>query len=96
MELQAADIGYREMSFHLADIRKIVEQPGQYPQVALEAVSAMRDLYAAALEAGFGEDGFIRLTLAPSAGRVDAIREMATALRSYARGECNEFVEDFQ
>ncbi|MBU2767166.1 hypothetical protein HAP94_13465 [Acidithiobacillus ferrivorans] len=98
MELQAADIGYREMSFHLADIQKIIKQPDQYQQVTSEAISAMRDLHAAALEAGFGEDGFIRLTLAPEADRVDAMRETAAALRSYARGECTEFVdvEDFQ
>lgn len=96
MGLQAEDIGYREMSFHLADIQKIVKQPGQYQQVTSEAVSAMRDLHAAALKAGFGEDGFLRLTLAPEADRVDAMRETANVLRSLARGEYTDFVEGLQ
>lgn len=90
------DIGYREVTLHFADIRKVVEQPDQYPSVSSEAISAMRDLHTAALEAGFDKDGFVRLTLAPGADRVAAIRETAAAFRSYARGECTEFVEDFR
>jgi hypothetical protein len=94
--MESADIGYREISFHMVDIRKIIKHPDQYQQITSEAISAMRDLHAAALESGFGEDGFIRLTLAPDADLISAIRQTEAALRSYACGECKDFVEDFR
>jgi hypothetical protein len=92
----ALDIGYREMSFHLGDIARILNEKEHQKNLPEDTVTALREFHAVATESGMGDDGFFRLTLVPGADRAQAIRQTTEVLRSMMRGECTEFVEDFQ
>ncbi|MHB1643071.1 MAG: hypothetical protein ACYCS8_10480 [Acidithiobacillus sp.] len=90
----ALDIGYREMSFNLGNIARILNEKEHH--LPKDTVTALREFHAVATESGMGDDGFFRLTLVPGADRAQAIRQTTEVLRSMMRGECTEFVEDFQ
>ncbi len=91
----ALDIGYREATVFIDDVSKILGDPIHHESISADRLQVLTDFKAAALETGMGPDGFARLTLAPGANMVDGMREVTRVMQAYLRGECTEFVEDF-
>ena len=55
--------------------------------------SVLEDFQSAAQTSGLG--GNVRLTIAPGASSLDAVREVTRVMMAYHRGECPPFEEDF-
>lgn len=90
------DTGYREATVFVKDVSKILAGPDLRKKVTPDRMQVLTDFKSAAMEMGMEPDGFVRLTLAPGANMADGMREVTRVMKAYLRGECTEFVEDFQ
>lgn len=90
------DMGYQEATVHIEDVAKILDDPVLREGISADKIQVLAGFKDAALEMGMESDGFARLTLAPGANMVDGMREVTRVMQAYLRGECTEFVEDFQ
>lgn len=91
METIKNPMGYREVSFHIRDIKEILSNPDLMEKSSAEYESALSDFLAYTEKEGFDDDRFFRMTLAPDAFFTDGLRELMRVLEAFKNGNCTPF-----